>query len=108
MTFDKNKVFTCVTGSTDLIGRKGWFADTLTHLAEEVSAQAPTELISFGAWDDFPFKGKRGLISAMFYPVPEQRYVPYTEKDIEKTGHTLIGRVLKTKDEEDPVFAQIM
>ena len=71
MEFDKSKILTCVTGSKDLIGKMGWFADSPIRIADNVISMKPTELILFDENDGYPFKNKQGYPSVLFYPAQE-------------------------------------
>jgi|GEM_PF-4688405 len=74
MEFDKNRILTCVTGSKELVGKKGWFADSINILKEKVVLEKPTELISFNKNNSYPFRNKQGYTSFLFYPAQEPTY----------------------------------
>ena len=78
MEFDKNKILTCVTGSSDLIGKKGWFGDSIVELARKYRDNDPQMLQAFDSSSVYPFKSSWGYgPSTLFYPASEPTYRPF-------------------------------
>ena len=91
MKFDKSKILTVVTADQAKVGMKGWFADTLGLLEENVNCSNPSELI--GVPDErymYRFEKERGRTWSLFYPAPEPSYRPFTDNEL----NDLVGNVV--------------
>ena len=94
MKFDKSKILTVVTADQAKVGMKGWFADTLGLLEENVNCSNPSELI--GVPDErymYRFEKERGRTWSLFYPAPEPSYRPFNNDEL----NDLVGEVLTNK-----------
>jgi len=94
MEFDKNKILTCVTGSSALIGKKGWFGDSIVELARKYRDNKPHMLQAFDSSSVYPFKSEGGYgPSTLFYPAPEPTYRPFNDDEL----NDLVGKVVIQK-----------
>ncbi len=93
MEFDKNKILTCVTGSSDLIGKKGWFGDSIVELARKYRDNKPHMLQAFDSSSVYPFKTECIGPSTLFYPAPEPTYRPFNDDEL----NDLVGKVVIQK-----------
>lgn len=94
MEFDKNKILTCVTGSSELIGKKGWFGNSIPQLMNKQNNYLlPHVLQDFDSSSVYPFVFDDVYRSALFYPAPEPSYRPFTDDEL----NDLVGKVLTNK-----------
>ena len=93
MKFDKSKILTVVTADQAKVGMKGWFADTLGLLEENVNCHNPSELTDV-LDERCIHRFETNLIPwSLFYPAPEPSYRPYNNNEL----NDLVGEVLTNK-----------
>ena len=77
MEFDKSKVLTCVTADQAKVGQKGWFADDLKWLMNQVEQDEPVgQIVCINPdYNKYRFKVSiDGDAFSLFYPAPEPSY----------------------------------
>jgi len=92
MEFDMEKVLTIVTSDKAVIGKKGWFDDTLTGLKKKVANSQPQRLIRVlpdGACNSV-FIGESGVPWGLFYPY-ERSMTRFLNKE---EMNALVGKVV--------------
>ena len=93
MKFDKSKILTVVTADQAKVGMKGWFADTLELLEENVNCSNPSELTDV-LDDRYSSRFVTYLtLWSLFYPAPEPSYRPFNNDEL----NNLVGEVLTNK-----------
>ena len=92
MEFDKNKILTIVTSDKAVIGKKGWFDDTLIGLKKKVANSKPQRLIRVLPYVTCSavFLSESGLAWGLFYPYegPMTRFLDKEEMN------ALVGQVV--------------
>lgn len=83
MEFDKSKVYTALNADEVKVGSKGYFADNLFWLKEQVSTNMPTDTISqiYTESSDRRFIMEPTTLYSLFYLVEEpkeEKYRPFS------------------------------